>query len=263
MSKIRQTGLDRIADHTSSIVTLTHDYPAGHVIPQHFHDRDQLVYASRGVMTVRTSGSTWVVPTHRAVWIPEAVPHTITMSGTVAMRTLYLKPRLVGALPRDCCVLNVSPLLNSLILHVCGCGTLRTSVAWQRHLIDVTIDQLKAIQRVPLRLPNPLDPRALRVAQALLADPAGRQPLALVCGASGASARTVERLFLDETGITLGKWRQQLRLMNAMRLLGEGAKVTYAALEAGYSTPSAFIAAFRRSLGTSPTLYLTSFEGEP
>jgi AraC-like DNA-binding protein len=73
----------------------------------------------------------------------------------------------------------------------------------------------------------------------------------------------VERLFLDETGITLGKWRQQLRLMNAMRLLGEGAKVTYAALEAGYSTPSAFIAAFRRSLGTSPTLYLTSFEGEP
>jgi AraC-like DNA-binding protein/quercetin dioxygenase-like cupin family protein len=264
MSKIRQSAiLDRIVDHTSSIVTLTHDYPAGHLIPQHFHDRDQLVYASRGVMTVRTSSSTWVVPTHRAVWIPEAVPHTITMSGTVAMRTLYLKPRLVRALPRDCCVLHVSALLNSLILHLCTCGTLRTRVAWQRHLIDVTVDQLEAIQRVPLQLPNPLDPRALRVAQVLLADPGSRQPLARVCGASGASARTVERLFLDETGITLGKWRQQVRLMKAMCLLGEGAKVTYAALEAGYSTPSAFIAAFRRSLGTSPTLYLKSFEGEP
>src|ERR1700690_4654037 len=162
MSKIRQSAiLDRIVDHTSSIVTLTHDYPAGHLIPQHFHDRDQLVYASRGVMTVRTSSSTWVVPTPRAVWIPEAVPHTITMSGTVAMRTLYLKPRLVRVLPRDCCVLHVSALLNSLILHLCTCGTLRTRVAWQRHLIDVTVDQLKAIQRVPLQLPNPLDPRAL------------------------------------------------------------------------------------------------------
>ena len=52
--------------------------------------------------------------------------------------------------------------------------------------------------------------------------------------------------------MTLGKWRQQLRLMHAMRLLGEGAKVTYVALEAGYSTPSAFIAAFRKTLGTTP-----------
>jgi AraC-like DNA-binding protein len=65
----------------------------------------------------------------------------------------------------------------------------------------------------------------------------------------------VERLFQDEAGMTFGKWRQQLRMMQAMRLLGEGAKVTHAALEAGYSTPSAFIAAFRKTLGTTPTLY--------
>jgi AraC-like DNA-binding protein len=56
-------------------------------------------------------------------------------------------------------------------------------------------------------------------------------------------------------GMTFGRWRQQLRLMQAMRLLAEGAKVTYAALEAGYSTPSAFISMFRKALGTTPTLY--------
>jgi hypothetical protein len=90
MSKIRQNAiLDRLAGQSASILTLTHDYPAGRVIPLHFHDRDQLVYASRGVMTVRTSNSTWGSPDLRAVWIPETVPHTITMSGTVAMRTLY------------------------------------------------------------------------------------------------------------------------------------------------------------------------------
>jgi AraC-like DNA-binding protein len=43
--------------------------------------------------------------------------------------------------------------------------------------------------------------------------------------------------------------------MQAMRLLAEGAKVTHAALEAGYSTPSAFISMFRKSLGTTPTAY--------
>jgi AraC-like DNA-binding protein len=256
MSIKRQSAIfDRLTDRSSRIVTLTHDYSAGHVIPLHFHDRDQLVYASRGVMTVRTAIGTWVVPTHRAVWIPEAVPHTITMSGMVSMRTLYLKPRLARSLPRDCCVVNVPPVLNELILHVCTCGALGTRVAWQRHLIDVIIDQLKVIQMVPMQLPNLFDPRALRVAEVLMADPGNRQPLAQICRASGASGRTVERLFQDETGMTFGKWRQQLRLMQAMRLLGEGAKVTHAALEAGYGTPSAFIAAFRKSLGTTPTLY--------
>lgn len=256
MSIKRQVAiLDRLAKSGSRIVTLTYDYPAGHVIPLHFHDRDQLVYASRGVMTVRTANGAWVVPTHRAVWIPEAIPHTITMSGTVAMRTLYLKPRLARSLPRDCCVVNVPPLLNELILHACTVGALRQRIEWQRHLIEVILDQLKVICMVPLQLPNLSDERALRVAEALVSEPGNRQPLARLCRASGASRRTVERIFQDETGMTFGKWRQQLRLMEAMRLLGEGAKVTHAALEAGYSTPSAFIAAFRKALGTTPTLY--------
>jgi AraC-like DNA-binding protein/quercetin dioxygenase-like cupin family protein len=256
MSKKRQTAIfDRLTDDGSAIATLTHNYPAGHFIPLHFHDRDQLVYASRGVMTVQTGDSAWIVPTHRSVWIPKGIPHSIAMSGAVAMRTLYLLPRLVKALPRDCCVINVPPLLKELILHACAVGTLRKSERSQRHLVDMIVDQLQVIQMVPLQLPNLTDPRALRVAETLLAEPGNRQPLTRICKASGASLRTIERLFLDETNMTFGKWRQQLRMMHAMRLLGEGAKVTHAALEAGYSTPSAFIAAFRKTFGTTPTLY--------
>jgi AraC-like DNA-binding protein/quercetin dioxygenase-like cupin family protein len=256
MSQKRQNAIfDRLGDRHSEITTHTHDYPPGHVVALHFHDRDQLVYASCGVMTVRTSAGTWVVPTHRAVWIPAAVPHTITMSGTVAMRTLYLKPRLARTVPQDCCVLNVSPLLKELILHACTFSALKKAVPWQGHLICVIIDQLEAIQMVPLQLPNPSDPRAVRVAALLVADPSDRRPLTLICRTVGASKRTVERLFQEELGMTFGKWRQQLRLMQAMRLLAEGAKVTHAALESGYSTPSAFISMFRKALGTTPTSY--------
>jgi len=256
MLQKRQTAIfDRLGDSHSHITTLTHDYAAGRVIPLHFHDRDQLVYASRGVMTVRTSDGTWVVPTYRAVWIPATVHHTITMSGTVAMRTLYVKPRLAKALPRDCCVVNVSPLLKELILHACAFASLRKTIPWQRHLIEVIIDQLQTIQMVPLQLPNPTDPRALRIARALLTDPSESRPLRQLCKVAGAGKRTVERLFQEDVGITFGKWRQQLRLMRAMQLLAEGKKVTHAALEAGYSTPSAFISMFRKTLGTTPAVY--------
>jgi AraC-like DNA-binding protein len=72
---------------------------------------------------------------------------------------------------------------------------------------------------------------------------------------AGASKRTIERIFKDDLGMTFAQWRQQLRLMRAMVLLAEGTKVTHAALESGYSTPSAFISMFRRSMGTTPTMY--------
>ena len=57
-------------------------------------------------MTIRTRNGTWVVPPNRAV--PAEISHSITMSGAVAMRTLYLKPGIAMGLPRDCCVINVS-----------------------------------------------------------------------------------------------------------------------------------------------------------
>jgi AraC-like DNA-binding protein len=211
-------------------------------------------------MTVRTSDGAWVVPTHRAVWIPAAVPHAIAMSGTVTMRTLYLRRRLAKTLARECRVLNVSPLLRELILEACTFAALTKAIKSQRHLVDMIIDQLEVIQMVPLQLSNPSDPRALRVADILLADPGQSRPLAELCKAAGASKRTVERLFQEELGMTVGKWRQQLRLMQAMRLLAEGAKVTHAALESGYSTASAFISMFRKALGTTPTAY---FRADP
>jgi AraC-like DNA-binding protein/quercetin dioxygenase-like cupin family protein len=259
MSKKRQAAiLDRIRASRADIATLTHEYPAGHVIPFHFHNRGQLVYASRGVMTVRTAGGAWVVPTHRAVWIPAAIPHSIAMSGQVSMRTLYLAPRLGKVLPDSCCVVSVSPLLRELILHACTFGKLKITRRREEHLVDMILDQLRAIETVALQLPNPSDPRALRVASILITDPGDRRPLSRICRGAGASKRTVERLFQSEIGMSLGRWRQQLRLMHAMRHLAEGAKVTHAALEAGYSTPSAFISAFKKALGTTPTAYFKS-----
>jgi AraC-like DNA-binding protein/quercetin dioxygenase-like cupin family protein len=261
MSRKRQIGFfDRSGDHKSAITTLARDYPAGDKILLHFHDRDQLVYASRGVMTVRTRDGTWVVPPQRAVWIPARVPHSITMSGSVAMRTLYLKPQLATGLPEGCCVVNVSPLLKELILHACALGTLKRSVKWHEHLIAVIVHQLEAVQLIPLQLPNlsdpdASDPRLARIAEIFVKNPRDGRTLAQLCRVSGASKRSIERLFQHEAGMTFGKWRQQLRLMEGMRLLAEGVKVTHAALESGYRTPSAFISMFRKVLGVPPSLY--------
>ena len=239
----------------SPVTALAFDLSHGHVIPEHLHPEDQLVYASRGVMTVRTSAGIWVVPAQRAVWIPAGTPHSILISGAVSMRTIYLRARMVKRLARACCVVNVSPLLQQLILHLCTVEKLSRRSAVHAHLIDVLVDQLQTVQTIPLQLPTPADARAARVAAALQSDPGAPLSLAAACKQAGASKRTIERLFQQETSLSVGKWRQQLRLMRALQLLAAGEKITHAALEAGYSTSSAFIAMFRKALGTTPRRY--------
>jgi AraC-like DNA-binding protein len=63
--------------------------------------------------------------------------------------------------------------------------------------------------------------------------------------------------------MTFGKWRQQLRILQALRQLALGRPVTAVALEVGYDSPSAFIAMFRKALGTTPTRYFATSERSP
>jgi AraC-like DNA-binding protein/quercetin dioxygenase-like cupin family protein len=259
MSKKRQKAiLDRRRRGAAQIVTLSYDYPHRHLVPEHFHDDDQLVYGESGAMQVRTSDGVWTVPTRRAIWVPARVPHAIRMLGRVTMKTLYLAPRLARSLPRDCSVLHVSPLLATLVVHACELGSLDRRSPTEAHLVAVIIDQLEAAAHLPLQLPAPRDPRAQRLVEILLASPGDERSLAELSSHVGASKRTLERVFRSETGMTLGRWRQQLRMHHAMRLIAHGEKITSAALDAGYESPSAFIAMFRQAMGTTPRKYFAS-----
>ena len=71
----------------------------------------------------------------------------------------------------------------------------------------------------------------------------------------GLSTRTLERRFAQETGMTVGRWRRQVRLLDALRELASGQTVKVVAQDAGYSSPSAFVSAFRSVFGVTPARY--------
>ena len=60
---------------------------------------------------------------------------------------------------------------------------------------------------------------------------------------------------MSETGLTFGQWRQQLRLLAALELLGAGESVTAVAFSVGYDDVSSFIAAFKAAMGVTPSRY--------
>jgi AraC-like DNA-binding protein len=234
------------------IRSLACTYYGGYHIEPHAHGWGQLIYAATGVMRVRAGGTLWIVPPARAVWAPAGARHEIWARGDFAMRTLYLDQALTGPLPAECSGLEVSPLLRELILHVVGLGMLSADAPAHERLAGLIVDQLAAAPTLPLSLPLPSDPRAARLAERLRDEPACELELDALARDAGASARTLQRLFLQETGLRFGEWRQRLRLLHAAGLLGAGVSVTEAGLEAGYSGSSAFIAAFRRQFGCTP-----------
>ena len=119
-------------------------------------------------------------------------------------------------------------------------------------LLAVLLDELRDAPDTPLLLPMPIDARAGAIARHVLADPAAADDLDSLGRRFGASRRTAERLFRAETGLSFGLWRQKARLMTAARLLAEGRSVTDAGMDAGYSSVSAFIVAFKHAFGCTP-----------
>ena len=84
MPQNRQT----LAEEGFVVRSLATNYRGGTQLDEHRHPWPQLVYAARGVMTVEVEEGVWVVPSHRAVWIPAETLHRIEMNGSVGMRTL-------------------------------------------------------------------------------------------------------------------------------------------------------------------------------
>ena len=243
-----------------TIVTFARDLAQGESLPLHHHRRAQLVYASSGVMTVSTRVAAYVVPPQRAVWMPGGVDHRIDARSDVAMRTLYFDPEIdldvTARLPTDVCVLRVSPLLRELILAAVSEGPYCPADSPQSRLMAVIIDQLCTSSVSTLALPMPTEPRLLRLAEMLIANPADARSLEEWAREVGTSKRTLGRLFTAQTGMSFRAWRQQRRLLRALELLATGENVTVVALELGYENASAFIAMFRRSFGTTPKRYL-------
>ena len=221
----------------------------------HRHPWAQLVFACSGVMRVSTETETWLTPATKAIWLPAGLEHRIDIQGEVAMRTLYVAPERAETLPSKPTALEVAPLLRELILHIVRLGMLAPDRPEHDRMAGVLVDLLNQARREDLRLPLPSDPRARAAALRLQDAPGDGGGLARLATDSGASLRTLQRLFPRETGLTLEAWRQKARLIHAMGRLASGDRVTLAALDSGYQNVGAFIVAFTRQFGVTPGRY--------
>jgi AraC-like DNA-binding protein/mannose-6-phosphate isomerase-like protein (cupin superfamily) len=234
------------------VVTKATDYPAGHVVALHHHARGQLVYAEHGVMMVAADGGRWIVPPTRAIWMPPNVAHSVRCIGVVRMRSIYVQPDAAARLPTKVNAVGVPGLLAELIRAAVQVPLPYAAESRDGRLMRLLLDELHALPVLPLHLPQPADERLRRLCAHLAERPDDKATLADWSAALGVDAKTIQRLFARETGMTFGQWRQQARLLHGLERLAVGDKVVDVALALGYDSPSAFAAMFKRQFGEPP-----------
>lgn len=234
------------------------------VTPSHRHGRGQLFGAVRGLLSVGVemqahagtaqSAAQWVVPASHALWVPPQHAHSLHSHGAFHGWSVYIAEDVCSSLPAQPCLLRTSGLLREAVARASTWGPAALDAA-QRRIAQVVMDEICALPHEALGLPMPQDARLLRLARALAEAPGDTRSLEAWADWIAMAPRTLTRRFTAETGFSFSDWRQRARLMRALELLAARTPVTTVALELGYDNVSAFIAMFRRAMGTTPSQY--------
>ncbi|MFF0444935.1 AraC family transcriptional regulator [Streptomyces sp. NPDC004609] len=236
-----------------AIVVGSFPLTSGQWIGAHSHPQHQLAWTRTGVLGVAVDDTYWVLPPTRALWLPAGVVHRTGATRDAVLKGLYFQPGRCTVDWTEPTPVAVDGLLAHLIGHL-GRDDLPEDARLRAEA--VVPDLLRPLPASPIEVPVPADVRVRAVADTLLADPADPRGLEAHARGVGVSRRTLTRLFVHDTGMSFDRWRTHARLRAALPLLAEGQPVSRVAHTVGYATASAFLAAFRRTVGTSPSRYL-------
>ena len=223
-------------------------------VPEHRHRKGQLVFTLGGSVTCRVPSGLWMVPPHCGVWIPGGMPHSNIATAKARIFFVYIEPG-AADLPDRCRTLSITPLLRELIVELSDRAP--DNDARGELLTTVLLTELPRMPVQQHHLPISSEPRLRRIAAALAEDPADRSTLAEWASRVALSESSLARLVLSETGLTFGRWRQQLHLIVAMRELAAGASVQQVSADLGYESVTAFITMFKKALGKPPAKYFS------
>jgi AraC-like DNA-binding protein len=221
----------------------------------HSHARGQFFCVESGLVHMHTAHGSWLLPPHRAGWMPPGELHKVSINGPLTGWGVFLHPDVCPCLPDRPGVIGINPLMRELVHRA-------SSWAWddqlserQQKVMAVLLEEIRHAPHEPLHLPMPMDRRLLRIAQAVLDQPHDNRSLEEWAAWAGLSARTLSRLFRAETALSFAQWRQQARLTKGLEQLADGLPVATVADGLGYASTSAFIAMFRRCFGHPPARY--------
>lgn len=222
----------------------------------HEHRKSQILLVQRGALSCEVQSGIWLVPPGSALWIPGGATHSIRISGAIEGYSAFIAPTISPALPTTCCVVSVTSLMREILYRAATFPLLYEQGGAYDRVLGVLLDELAQASVENLHLPMPTDSRLRKIVGLMMAQPADRRALDDWASEAGMSTRTLGRAINRETGMSFGRWRQQLAVVLAVQRLSEGASIKQVASDLGYESVPSFVTMFRKTLGTSPGRYM-------
>ncbi|MEV0351600.1 AraC family transcriptional regulator [Nonomuraea sp. NPDC050680] len=226
-------------------------------------DRHYLLCASTGALRLEAQGQAWLLPPARAALIEAGQAIQVSIPQPVTTASVLFDTGFTATPPAPLTVFDLSPLARALVTE---CGTWGESDEPLTPYAETLFTALAAVSWRLAERPSPVvvpvgrSPelrRALRLTEQRLG---GEIRFEDVADEVGLAPRSLARRFEDETGMT---WRAVLRRMRVLRAIEELAAgdtpITDIAFTVGYTSLSAFNAAFRQLTARTPTEYRASF----
>ncbi|KAM9862338.1 AraC family transcriptional regulator [Leucobacter sp. BZR 635] len=217
--------------------------------PAHSHPEHELLWTDRGVVTMFADGRQWTVAPGVGLWVPAGVEHEGSSRESTEVRATYFAPETWNKAWDRPVAVRVPPAVRELLIHLSRAPMSKTE---RLRAQQVCMDMLELTDDVGVDVPIPHDRRLAFLVEMILSDPADDRTLEQWASLLNMTSRTLTRVFSTEIAMSFAQWRRLVRMRAALGFLAEGTSVKVVARLVGYSTTSAFVSAFRKTVGHTP-----------
>ncbi|MDO4822277.1 MAG: helix-turn-helix transcriptional regulator [Rothia sp. (in: high G+C Gram-positive bacteria)] len=205
----------------------------------HSHDSPHLIHAFAKELLVHIDYDEYRLQEGESLWLGPQIPHAVE----VASGGLALGPMLYHHIvpPRPVIFLGQNPLVSSILRHAIFASA-RTAeeiepfrLALSQCLLNISIPYF--------HVPWPKSPLGQAIADAAIES---KQTLGELALSHYSSVRQVQRIFVEETGLTFSQWRRRERLNQAYAAASSGLGVAEMVKKSGYASQAGLAKAWAK-----------------
>jgi hypothetical protein len=223
----------------------------------HHHQKGQLVYVESGFQYITIEEKIYLLPQNHAVWIPPLAVHkTNSHSEKIKLMIMFADVSTKAHFYQEVNVFSVPPVLKEMIKYAEKWSKLMTSDQDEYLFLQALFNELPRFveHSLTLHISVPRDKRLIKVMEYLHNHYHHEIKMEDLSDAALLSLRTLERIFKRETGLTLIKYQQMLRIIKSLELLSSGnLTVSETAYKVGYKSVQAYTRSFYSVMQFRPT----------
>ena len=231
---------------------------------EHLHQRAQLTFVKEGYQYFHINNKVYLVPQNHVIWIPSLQKHKITSEA----ETVKLMVSLFKNMPEDqfyktTHVFPAPPILKEMIFYAKKWNKETDKNHEQETFMNALLISLPNFckENTALQIPLPSDKRLLEVCQFINLNYKNDYSIEELAEAANLSSRSLQRIFKKETGISVKKYAQLIKILKSIELIDSNQfTLSEIAYQVGYKSLSAFTSSYKAIMNTKPKIIkITTF----